>query len=222
MQPTNCRTAKKFKRNQFVLRQRNQQPTPADFNQWIEETAEAHKQSTYQGRSGTSLSTAHETHQRNFNSDENQQFYQQPTNPNREPQQQQQSSQNKNNFSDNNNKNQYSKWSTTQMSQATRGSNNNNNNQPLPYVFNDGNHQLFHCPTFKAKRADERLQTVYQTFAENVIIFLKESKFRLTKWCSNSREFCQQMQHDLWKPIECNTISLVKGFIKEYLEFTGV
>ena len=23
-----------------------------------------------------------------------------------------------------------------------------------------------------------------------------------TKWCSNSREFCQQMQHDFWKPVE--------------------
>ena len=46
------------------------------------------------------------------------------------------------------------------MFQATRGR--NSNNQPLPCVFNDGNHQLFHCPTFKAKTADGRLQTVYQ------------------------------------------------------------
>ena len=62
-----------------------------------------------------------------------------------------------NNFS-NNNRNQYNQRSTTQMFQATRGS----NSQPLPWVFNDGYHQLFHCPTFKAKTADERLQTVYQ------------------------------------------------------------
>ena len=46
------------------------------------------------------------------------------------------------------------------MFEATRGS--NSNNQLLPCVFNGGNHQLFHCPTFKAKTADERLQTVYK------------------------------------------------------------
>ena len=44
------------------------------------------------------------------------------------------------------------------MFQATRGS----NSLPLPCVFNDGNCQLFHCPTFKAKTAGERLETVYQ------------------------------------------------------------
>ncbi|XP_075247080.1 uncharacterized protein LOC142340388 [Convolutriloba macropyga] len=60
----------------------------------------------------------------------------------------------------NNNKNQYNQRSTTQMFQATRGS--NSTHQPLPCVFNDGNHQLFYCPTFKAKTADEKLQTVYQ------------------------------------------------------------
>ena len=46
------------------------------------------------------------------------------------------------------------------MFQATRGS--NSNSQPLPCVINDGNHQLFHCPTFKSKTAEERLQTLYQ------------------------------------------------------------
>ena len=46
------------------------------------------------------------------------------------------------------------------MFQATRGS--NSNSQFLPCVFNDGNQQLFHCPTFKAKTADEKPQTVYQ------------------------------------------------------------
>ncbi|XP_075255223.1 uncharacterized protein LOC142347943 [Convolutriloba macropyga] len=76
----------------------------------------------------------------------------------REEQQQQQPTQNINNIS--NNRNQYNQRSSTHMLQATRGS--NSNNQSLPCVFNDGNHQLFHCPTFKAKTADERLQTVYQ------------------------------------------------------------
>ena len=56
-----------IKRNQFVLRRRIQQPTLADFNQWIKEIAEVHERST-QGRSGTSLKTASDTHQRNFNS----------------------------------------------------------------------------------------------------------------------------------------------------------
>ena len=31
---------------------------------------------------------------------------------------------------------------------------------------------------------------------------LKKGKFNLTKWCNNSREFCQQMQDDLCKPGE--------------------
>ena len=147
-----------FKWNQFVLRQRIQQPTLADFNQWIKEIAEAHERSTHQGRSSTSLSTASDTHQQNFNLNETRQFHQQPTHPNREQQQQQQPTQNIDNFS-NNNRNQYNQRSTTQMFQATRGS--NSNSQRLPCVSNDGNHQLFHCPTFKAKTVDERLQTVY-------------------------------------------------------------
>ena len=46
------------------------------------------------------------------------------------------------------------------MFQAIRGI--NSNNQPLSCVFNDGNHKLFHWPTFKGKTADERLQPVYQ------------------------------------------------------------
>ena len=152
--------SEEFKWNQFVLRRRIQQPTLADFNQWIKEIAEAHEHSTHQGRSNTSLSTNSDTHQRNFNLNGNRQFRQQPTHPNREQQQQQQPTQNINNFSNNNNKNQHNQRSTTQMFPATRGS--NSNNQPPPCVFNDGNHQLFHCPTFKAKTADERLQTVYQ------------------------------------------------------------
>ena len=152
--------SEEFKWNQFVLRRRIQQPTLADFNQWIKEIAEAHERSTHQGRSNTSLSTNSDTHQRNFNLNGIRQFHQQPTHPNREQQQQQQPTQNTNNFSNNNNKNQYNQRSTTQMFQATRGS--NSTHQPLPCVFNDGNHQLFYCPTFKAKTADEKLQTVYQ------------------------------------------------------------
>ena len=150
--------SEEFKWNQFVLRRRIQQPTIADFNQWIKEIAEAHERSTHQGRSGASLSTVSDTHQRNFNLNGTRQFHQQPNHPNREQQQQQQPT--LNNFSNNNNRNQYNQRSTTQMFQATRGS--NSNNQPLPCVFNDGNHQLFHCPMFIAKTADERLQTVYQ------------------------------------------------------------
>ena len=151
--------SEEFKWNQFVLGRRIQQPTLADFNQWIKEIAESHERSTHQGRSSTSLSTASDTHQLNFNSNGTRQFHQQPIHPNREQQQQQQPTQNITKFSDNN-KNQYNQRSTTQMFQATGGS--NSDNQPLPCVFNDGNHQLFHCPTFKAKKADERLQTVYQ------------------------------------------------------------
>ena len=100
-----------------------------------------------------------------------------------EQQQQQQPTQNINNSSNNNNRNQYNQRSTTQMLQATRGS----NNQPLPCVFNDGNHQLFHCPTFKAKTADERLQTVYQlNFCRNRL----EANHRANKCpsISNCRE----------------------------------
>ena len=154
--------SEEFKWNPFVSRQRNQQPTLADFNQWIKKIAEAHERSTHQGRSNTSLSTNSDKHQRNFDLYGNRQFHQHPTHSSREQQQQQQPTQNINNFSNNNNnnKNQYNQRSTTQMFQATRGS--NSNNQLLPCVFNDGNHQLFHCPTFKAKTADERLQTVYQ------------------------------------------------------------
>ena len=147
--------SKEFKWNQFVLRRRIQQPTLADFNQWIKEIAEAHERSTHQGRSSISLSTASDTYQRNFNLHGTRQFHQQPTHPHREQQQQQQPTQNINNFSNNNNGNQYHQRSPTQMFQATRGS--NSNSQPLPCVFNDGNHQLIHCPTFKAKTADERL-----------------------------------------------------------------
>ena len=152
--------SEEFRLNQFVLRRRIQQPALADFNQWIKEIAEAHERSTHQGRSGTSLSTASDTHQQNFNLNGTRQFHQQPTHPNREQQQQQQQpTQNLTNFS-NNNRNQYNQRSTTQMFQATRGR--KRNSQLLPCVFNDGIHQLFHCPTFKAKTADEKLQTVYQ------------------------------------------------------------
>ena len=151
--------SEEFKLNQFVLRRKIQQPTLADFNQWIKEIAEAHERSTHQGRSSTSLSTASDPHQRNFNLNGNRQFHQQPSHPNREQQQQQQPTQNITKFS-NNNRNQCNQRSTSQMFQATIGS--NSNSQNLPCVFNDGNHQLFHCPTFKAKTADERLQTVYQ------------------------------------------------------------
>ena len=38
--------------------------------------------------------------------------------------------------------------------------------------------------------------------AKDVKDTLKKGKFNLTKWCSNSREFCQQMQEDLCKPVE--------------------
>ena len=40
------------------------------------------------------------------------------------------------------------------------------------------------------------------TTAKDVKDTLKKSKFNLTKWCSNSREFCQQMQYNLCKPVE--------------------
>ena len=40
------------------------------------------------------------------------------------------------------------------------------------------------------------------TTAKDVKDTLKKGKFNLTKWCSNSREFCQQMQDDLCKPVE--------------------
>ena len=154
--------SEEFKWNQFVLRQRIQQPTLADFKQWIKEIAEAHERSTHQGRSGTRLNTAINTYQRNFNSNGTRQFYQQPTQLKREKQQQlQQPAQNITNFSSsNNNKNQYNHSSTTQKLQATRRS--NCINQHLPCVFNDGNNQLFHCSMFKAKAADEKLQTVYK------------------------------------------------------------
>ena len=150
--------SEEFKWNQFVLRRRIQQPTVADFNQWIKEIAEAYECSTHQGRSSTSLSTASDTHQRNFNFTGTRQFHQQPTHPNREQQLQQQPTQNITNFS-NNNWNQYSQRSTRQIFEATRAS--SSNSQPLPCVFNDGNQQLFHCPTFKANTVDERLRTVY-------------------------------------------------------------
>ena len=39
------------------------------------------------------------------------------------------------------------------------------------------------------------------TTAKNVKDTLKKGKFNLTKWCSNSREFCQQMEDDLCKPV---------------------
>ncbi|XP_075248377.1 uncharacterized protein LOC142341335 [Convolutriloba macropyga] len=40
------------------------------------------------------------------------------------------------------------------------------------------------------------------TTAKDVKDTLKKSKFNLTKWCSNSREFCQQMQDNHCKPVE--------------------
>ena len=40
------------------------------------------------------------------------------------------------------------------------------------------------------------------TTAKDVKDTLKNGKFNLTKWCSNSREFCEQMQDDLCKPVE--------------------
>ena len=40
------------------------------------------------------------------------------------------------------------------------------------------------------------------TTAKDVKDTLKKGKLNLTKWCSNSREFCQQMQEDLCKPAE--------------------
>ena len=46
------------------------------------------------------------------------------------------------------------------MNQETRGS--NSKNQSLPCDFNDDNQQLFHCPMFKRKTADESLQSVYR------------------------------------------------------------
>ena len=40
------------------------------------------------------------------------------------------------------------------------------------------------------------------TTAKDVKDTPKKGIFNLTKWCSNSREFCQQMQQDLCKPVE--------------------
>ena len=40
------------------------------------------------------------------------------------------------------------------------------------------------------------------TTAKDVRDTLKKGKFNLTKWCSNSREFCEQIQEDLCKPVE--------------------
>ena len=40
------------------------------------------------------------------------------------------------------------------------------------------------------------------TTAKDVKDTLKNGKFNLTKWCSNSREFSEQMQDDLCKPVE--------------------
>ena len=40
------------------------------------------------------------------------------------------------------------------------------------------------------------------TTAKDVKDTLKNGKFNLTKWCSNSRESCEQMQDDLCKPVE--------------------
>ena len=40
------------------------------------------------------------------------------------------------------------------------------------------------------------------TTAKDVKDTLKNGKFNLTTWCSNSREFCEQMQDDLCKPVE--------------------
>ena len=92
-----------FKWNQFVLRRRIQQPKLADLKQWIKEIAEAHERSLHQGRSSISLSTASDTHQRNFNLNGTRQFHQQPTHPNREQHCQQQPTQNITNFSNKNN-----------------------------------------------------------------------------------------------------------------------
>ena len=40
------------------------------------------------------------------------------------------------------------------------------------------------------------------TTANYVKDTLKKGKFNLTRWSSNSREFCQQMQDDLYEPVE--------------------
>ena len=40
------------------------------------------------------------------------------------------------------------------------------------------------------------------TTAKDVNDTLQKSKLNLTKWCSNSREFCHQRQDDLCKPVE--------------------
>ena len=40
------------------------------------------------------------------------------------------------------------------------------------------------------------------TTVKDVKDTLKKGKFNLSKWCSNSREFCEQMQDDLCKPVE--------------------
>ena len=136
--------SKQFKCTQFVLRQRIQQPTLADFNQRIKKIAKARERSTHQGRSGTSLNTANDKHKRNLNTIGTRQLHQQHAHPNITKQQQQQPTQNINNFSNNNNKNQYNQRCTIQLFQATRRS--NSNNQPLPCVFNDGNHHFFPLP----------------------------------------------------------------------------
>ena len=52
---------KELKWNPFL--RRIQQPILADFIQWIKKIAKAHERSTNQGRSGTSLNTANDTHQ---------------------------------------------------------------------------------------------------------------------------------------------------------------
>ena len=81
------------------------------------------------------------------------------------------------------------------MFQATRGS--NRNRQPLPCVFNDGNHRLFHCPTFKAKTADKKLQTVYQL---NLCRFCLGANHRANKCPLNSNcreEGCGQRHNTM-------------------------
>ena len=52
------------------------------------------------------------------------------------------------------------------------------------------------------------------TTAKDVKDTLKNGKFNLTKWCSNSREFCEQMQDDLCKPVEA---LFSKGFHQRVL-----
>ncbi|XP_075247082.1 uncharacterized protein LOC142340389 [Convolutriloba macropyga] len=50
--------------------------------------------------------------------------------------------------------------------------------------------------------------------AKDVKDTLKNGKFNLTKWCSNSREFCEQMQDDLCEPVE---ELFMKGFHQRVL-----